>query len=97
MIELSSVRSLSDFQSNTDEHLRRLKATGEPEVLTVNGKAEVVVQSAEAYQKLLDAVELSETLPTLRKSLDEANRGEGVPAAEVFGEIRNKLGIKDSV
>jgi hypothetical protein len=35
----------------------RLKLSGRPEVLTINGKAELVVQDAAAYQRLLEAVE----------------------------------------
>ena len=53
-IDLSSIYALSDFQRNTRDHIARLKQTGSPAVLTVNGQAEVVVQSAEAYQKLLE-------------------------------------------
>ncbi len=94
MIDLTKIHSLSDFQRNTKKHLRRLKKTGRPEVLTVNGNAEVIVQSAAGYQELLDAAELTETLPILRKSLDEARRGEGIPADEVFAQIRHKLGLK---
>ena len=37
MIDLSNIRSLSDFQRNTKAHVRRLKKTGKPEVLTING------------------------------------------------------------
>ena len=39
MIALQDIRSLTDFQRNTKAHLKRLKATGRPAVLTVNGKA----------------------------------------------------------
>jgi prevent-host-death family protein len=94
MLDLNNIHSLTDFQRNTKEHLRRLKETGKPEVLTVNGQAEVVVQSAAAYQELLDAAELARRLPSLRKSLQEANRGQGVPAKQVLAELREKLGIK---
>src|SRR5579864_2547350 len=47
MIDLANVHALSDFQRNAKKHIRRLKASGEPAVLTVNGQAEVVIQSAE--------------------------------------------------
>ena len=36
--------------------LYRLRKTGHPLVLTINGNAELVVQDAEAYQALLDRV-----------------------------------------
>lgn len=35
----------------------RLRRSGRPEVLTINGKAELVVQDAAAYQRLLEALE----------------------------------------
>ena len=56
MIDLNDVRSLTDFLRNTPEHLRRLREKGKPQVLTIKGRAELVVQSAAAYQQLLDRV-----------------------------------------
>ena len=45
MLDIANdIRSLSDFKRNTSELLDRLKKTGNPLVLTINGKAEVVVQ-----------------------------------------------------
>ena len=66
MIDLADIRSLSDFQRNTKKHLRRLRRTGKPEVLTVNGQAELVVQSAGAYQKLLDLADLADSVDVLK-------------------------------
>ncbi len=57
MAQLDDIRPLSDFQRNTKEHLRAMKRTGHPRVLTVNGRAELVVQDARSYQKLLDLLE----------------------------------------
>ena len=55
MLDLANdIRSLSDFKRNTVDLLDRLRKTGHPLVLTINGKAEVVVQDARAYQALLD-------------------------------------------
>ena len=48
------ITSLSNFQRHTRVLLHRLKETGRPLVLTVNGAAELVVQDAASYQKLLD-------------------------------------------
>jgi len=57
MIRPEDIGSLTDFNRNTKAHLKRLRRTGRPELLTVNGKAEVVVQSASAYQQLLESLE----------------------------------------
>jgi len=94
MIDLTSIRSLSDFQRNTKAHLRRLKRTGKPEVLTINGQAQLVVQDAASYQKLLDAVDQLETIEALRESIAQANRGEGRPMRQVIEDIAAKHGIK---
>jgi len=57
MIRPDDIGSLTDFARNTRAHLDRLRRTGRPELLTVNGKAEVVVQNAAAYQRLIELLE----------------------------------------
>jgi PHD/YefM family antitoxin component YafN of YafNO toxin-antitoxin module len=57
MIRPQDIGSLTEFQRNTQAHLKRLKRTGRPELLTVNGKAEVVLQNASAYQRLIESLE----------------------------------------
>jgi vacuolar-type H+-ATPase subunit B/Vma2 len=91
MIKLENIRSLSDFQRNTKEHLRRLKKTGKAEVLTVNGHAELVVQSAATYQKLLD---LAESVAILRERIAAADAGEkGIAAEKVLAGMKKRLGL----
>jgi PHD/YefM family antitoxin component YafN of YafNO toxin-antitoxin module len=60
MIELKNIHSLSDFKRNAKEFIERIKATKSPMVLTINGKAEVVVQDAHAFQSICDRVEQAE-------------------------------------
>src|SRR3712207_7362838 len=48
MIEPPEVTPLSDFTRDAAAAIRRLKETGQPEVLTVDGKPAVVVQDAAA-------------------------------------------------
>src|SRR5713101_507660 len=43
------IHSLTDFKRKTTELVAQLKTTGRPLVLTVNGKAELVVQDAASY------------------------------------------------
>jgi prevent-host-death family protein len=57
MVRPEDIGSLTDFSRNTKAHLKKLKRTGRPELLTVNGKTEVVVQSASAYQHLIESLE----------------------------------------
>ena len=92
MINLSKdIHSLTDFKRNTTEFVQRLKQTKHPVVLTVNGKAELVVQDAESYQKLLDAVELLETLKGIKLGLEQSSRGEDKKAEDFFNQLFDKL------
>ena len=92
MLDLKNIRPVTDFNRNTKQHIRRLKETGKPEILTVNGHAEIVVQSAEGYQKLVDAAELSESLAGIRRGLDQAKRGEGEPMRKFLKKLAEKHG-----
>jgi prevent-host-death family protein len=55
------IHSLTDFKRRTSELVQQLHKTKRPIVLTVNGRPEVVVQEANAYQQLLDRLEALET------------------------------------
>ena len=94
MVHLEDIHSLTDFQRNTKEHIQRLKETGRPEVLTVNGKAEIVVQDAASYQKLLELIDRAEAIEGIQKGLESMQRGEGKPAQEVFSRLRKKHNIQ---
>jgi prevent-host-death family protein len=85
------IRSLSDFKRNTAAYVDQLKATGNPLVLTVNGKAELVVQDAAGYQQLVERIEMIEFL---NQSLEEVRTGQTVPALETLEELAKKHGLK---
>jgi hypothetical protein len=87
MIALSDIRSLTDFQRNTKAHLRRLKDSGRPEVLTVNGKAELIVQDASAYEETLDAIR------GIQRGLEGMKAATGKPFRAALNEIRSRHGI----
>ncbi len=75
MVRLDDIRSLTEFQRNTREHIKRLKRTGRPELLTVKGQAELVVQDARSYQKLLDRAQEVEQHEKLRRSIADYRAG----------------------
>ena len=91
MLDLANdIRSLSDFKRNTVDLLDRIRKTGNPLVLTVNGKAELVVQDAEAYQALLDRVEV---LEGIQRGVADVKAGRTKPAQQVFSRLRRKHGL----
>jgi prevent-host-death family protein len=92
MIDLSrDIQSLSSFKRHTPDFLRQLRQTGEPVVLTVNGKAELVVQDAASYQKLIERAEQAEEREAIRAAVQELKAGQGIPAEEVLAELRSVL------
>jgi prevent-host-death family protein len=54
MINLDNIQSLTDFKRNASNYIDRIRETKSPLVLTVNGKAAVVVQDATAFQASAD-------------------------------------------
>jgi prevent-host-death family protein len=78
------IRPLTEFKRDTARFVSRLKKTGRPSVLTVNGKAALVVMDAEAWQEVQDQVEQARTVAAIRKGLDQARAGQGVEAASFF-------------
>ena len=53
MIDLTQdVHPLTDFKHRTPEFTRRIKETGSPLILTINGKPELVVLSIADYQQM---------------------------------------------
>ena len=93
----TGIDSMTNFKRQTAEYLERLHKTGEPVVLTVNGKAQVVVQDAAAYQKLLEAAARSdreETVAAIREGLDDVRAGRTKPARAALKALAKKYGIE---
>jgi prevent-host-death family protein len=66
-ISLENIQTLTDFKRNAKDYVEQIKATKSPLVLTVNGKAEVVVHEAQAFQGMIDRLERVESeLKTLK-------------------------------
>jgi len=94
MIDITSdIQSLTTFRRSSSEFLKQLKKTKRPVVLTVNGKAEAVVQDAEAYQRLLNIVARMDDMTAIRQGLDDAAHGRTRPAKAVFDEMRREHDI----
>ena len=93
MNDKPQTHSLTDFRRNARERIRRLRETGEPAVLTVDGKPEVVMQGAAAYQELLDRLDRAEAIAGIRRGLVSMRRGEGRPAEEAFEALRTEPGM----
>jgi prevent-host-death family protein len=94
MLDISKdIQSLTTFRRNSGQFIKHLSKSKRPLVLTVRGKAQAVVQDAEAYQRLLDAAAQSDVYEAIRQGLDDVAHGRTRPAREVFDEIRHRRSI----
>ena len=78
---------LEELTLHPAEFIQRLKETGESVALTVDGKAELFVHSAEMDQHIHNVDEDEDLLNTLRESIEQSKQGLGRPAKEVLDEL----------
>lgn len=93
MIQLTDIHSLTDFQRNVKEHLKQMKRSGRPKVLTVNGKAELVVQDAKSYQKLLDLIDRADAIEGIQRGLEDVKYSRTRPFDEALEDLRRKYEV----
>ncbi|QDU79563.1 Phd_YefM [Polystyrenella longa] len=98
MFDLSDgIDSLTNFKRQSSQYLDKLLESGEPLVLTVNGKAKVVVQDAAAYQKLVETAERnerSETIAAIKEGLADSRSGRSKPARLALNKLAQKYGME---
>lgn len=97
MVNLNDIHPMTGFLRDHKAHLERLRETGRPEVLTVNGKARVVVQDVASYQKMLEVLDYADAVKIIRERLASLDAGEpGVPLEDALAAIRDRMKIKSS-
>lgn len=107
MFRSEDIHPVTDFVRNHKRHQEHLRETGRPELLTVNGSPELVLQDVRAYEleadeaarlrrenrDLRDRLEELETLMALDEAYAELEGGEGRPMEEVLPALRERLGV----
>jgi len=88
MINVSQdIHSFTTFKRNSSSLIKRMKKTGRPLVLTLNGKAEAVVLDPAAYQDIADHLD---AVASIRRGLAQARKGEGRPAEDVLNDLERE-------
>lgn len=83
MIDIvKDIDSLSNFKRNTAKYVKQMKKSGAPVVLTVNGKAQVVVQDAESYQQMIELLDRAETIEGIRRGLEDVKNKRTISLSE---------------
>lgn len=84
------IQAMTTFRRNPGKFMKHLKKTKEPLVLTINGKAEAVVQDAKAYQRLLNIAAQVNASEGIRQGMEDVKKGRVRPAREAL-EIFRRL------
>ena len=84
------IQAITTFRRNPAKFMKVLKKTKKPVILTINGKAEAVVQDAEAYQRLLDIAAQVDVREGIRQGLEDVKKGRVRPAREALEAFRRR-------
>lgn len=87
-------RPLSELETHAAEWTAQLRDTHQPLVLTVDDKAEIVMQDAASYTQMLQRLEELETEQAIQVGLDDVAAGRTIPLDEAFRQIREKLDLR---
>jgi prevent-host-death family protein len=91
------IQSLSVFKRDTSKFMKQMKKTKQPIVLTVNGKAEMVVIDAESYEDYLREKDRQETIAGVRRGIADMKAGRVQDAEDVFRELEARFGIPSDI
>jgi len=91
MLNISrDIHSISDFKRNTPDFVKQLKETGKPVVLTMNGRAEVVIQDARSYQNMIEILDRVKDIEAVREAVAEAEQGSAMTLDGFDNEMKSK-------
>jgi PHD/YefM family antitoxin component YafN of YafNO toxin-antitoxin module len=107
MFRSKDVHPVTDFMRNHKRHHERLRESGRPELLTINGTPELVLQDVRAYEReaeeserlreenreLRERLEELDTLVALNEAYAEIEHGQGRPLGTALPDLRDRLGI----
>lgn len=85
------VHPITDFRHHPQEMWQRTKKSKRPLILTHRGRAALVVEDAEAFERRQERLELLEAVV---QGLAEAERGELHAHREVMAELRHQVNAK---
>ncbi len=87
------IQSLSVFKRDSAKFIRQMKKTGEPIVLTVNGKAAAIVHDPDSYEEYVRDKDRRDMIASVKRGIDDMKAGRTRPADEVFREFEKKYNI----
>jgi prevent-host-death family protein len=95
MVRTSDIHSLTEFQRNAEAYIQEITRTKNPIAITVNGEAEVVVQDAASYQRMVDELDRTRLIAAILEGEADIAAGRVRDSDEVFAELENEFGVSD--
>jgi len=83
-----AIEPVTTLKTRSAELIRRARDTGQPIVITQNGKATAVLQDVESFERQRKALLL---LRYLTQAEDEIRSGKGVPHTKAVRHFERKL------
>jgi antitoxin YefM len=82
------IQPVTEFRANAAQFIDQVRETGEPVILTQHGKSAAVLLDVEAYESLMDEIEL---LRDVRRAEEQVESGKGLSHAAVAKKLRARL------
>lgn len=92
MIQPTDIHTITEFRRSAGLSAA-IAADKRAHVLTEDGKAKLVVQSAAAYQETMATLERLRARAAIQDGLDSMRRGEGLPASVALDDLAARLGV----
>jgi PHD/YefM family antitoxin component YafN of YafNO toxin-antitoxin module len=91
MIRATDIHSLTDFTGSARAYVQQIRESKSP--ITVNGTAQVVIQDAESFQRMIDELEHARFIAAMRVSEADVKAGRVQNLDEAFDGIVDELGL----
>lgn len=82
------IQPVTEFRANAAQFIEQVRETGEPVILTQHGKSAAVLLDVDAYEAMMDEIEL---LRDIRTAEEQVAAGKGRPHADVARKLRARL------
>lgn len=96
MIDPADIYPLTDFLRDAKSHIRRLRRNRRPQLLTVNGRAAVVVLDPETYAEFSRLADGASVVEKIRRGITDMNSGRSKPVGNVLNRIKAKVSRRPS-
>ena len=97
MLDTRQTHAMSDFLQDPERHVARLKETRVPEVLTVDGRAEVVLLDTETYESMVEQLDHAKAVAAARAHMAQARKNGPPQEAITEAEIERRQAVMNEL